>query len=89
MPWSTEQSLGSTISNTEDSGLAIPELSESIAPLIRTCVNSVTAAMWRRCVQHAREEEDKDRHLFNRTVIDIDPGLANIMGSDSDESDEG
>ena len=80
--------IWSQVKRAARSGNATPELSESIAPLMRTCVNSVTPAMWRRCVQHARKEEDKDRYLFNRTVIVIDPGLANIMGNDSDESDE-
>ena len=62
-----------------------PELSQSIGPLLRNSIRSVTPAVWRKCCEHARKEEEKDRFLFNRSFIDIDPALGNIIGDDSEE----
>ena len=62
-----------------------PQLSQSIGPLLRNSISSVTPAVWRKCCEHARKEEEKDRFLFNRSFIDIDPALGNIIGDDSEE----
>lgn len=78
--------IWSQVKRLARAGNVKPELSQSITPLIRNCIAAITPELWRKCSQHARKEEEKDRFLFNRSFLNIDPSLANIM-DDSDEED--